>query len=291
MIDLHTHTDASDGVLAIEELAELAKNSGLSAIAITDHDTVASARRIKGLVSGIEIIPGIELSVYDDGLDYMDIHVLGLFIDAEDPDLLSTLRRLGHDREEQKKGIILRLNELGYEISYEEARAKAKGAFGRPHIAKALLERYPEEFGSIPEVFEKLLEQGKPAFMSRTSSFGLGEAIGMIHGAGGLAILAHPMAYRYDVRKLLSDFRSLGGDGIETYYDYASNYPRKGYTKEDNERLRSELQGMARELGLLESGGSDFHSPKKGAQLGGFGPPDDLLAKLKARVNNNKSDV
>lgn len=282
MIDLHTHTVSSDGTLTLEELVGRAEKAGLTAIAITDHDTVRSARRIPELEASIEVIPGIEISVYDDELDYIDIHMLGLLIDPEDPRLLSTLERLGKEREAQKKAIIERLNGLGYRITYGEARKKAQGSFGRPHIARVLIERYPDEFSSIQEVFDKLLDQGKPAFESRTAFFTLHEAIDLVHSAGGLAILAHPLVYGYGLDKLLSDFKGLGGDGIETVYDYARNYPRVGYSEKDNIRIGSRMRGIAERMGFLESGGSDYHGPNKGSPLGSLDVPDAFLERLKA---------
>jgi predicted metal-dependent phosphoesterase TrpH len=281
MIDLHTHTDASDGILSLEELVHKAEEAGLKAIAITDHDTVQNARRLKDIESSVELIPGIELSVYDNKLGYIDLHVLGLFINPEEPRLLSTLERLEADREEQKKAIVERLNELGYGITYEETKAKAGGAVGRPHIARALMDRYPEEFRSIGEAFEKLLDQGKPAFLSRTAFFGLEDCIKLIHEAGGVAILGHPGFYRYDLKQLLHDFKRLGGDGIETIYDYAANSVFRGFREEDGRRVGMELHKLAEEMGFLESGGSDFHGPNKGARLGALEVPDSCLDGLK----------
>ena len=282
MIDLHTHTKASDGILSTEGLIGEAEKAGLNAIAITDHDTVEGARGIKDVKTSMEAIPGIEISVYDNKLDYIDLHVLGLFIDPENPKLLSTLERLEKEREDQKKAIVSKLNELGYEITYEEARQKAAGAVGRPHIARALMERYPEQFRSISEAFEKLLDQGKPAFLSRTAFYCLDDAINLIHEAGGLAVLAHPSVYSYDLEKLLGEFKNLGGDGIETVYDYARNYGRRGYKEEDNARINKELHQLAETMGFLESGGSDFHGPQKGARLGALDVPDVFLERMKA---------
>jgi len=287
MIDLHLHTNASDGILPLEELVKEAEQAGLSAIAITDHDTIQNARRIKELKSSIEIIAGVEFSIYDNKLDYIDLHVLGLFLDTESPKLISTLERLERERKEQKMAIIDKLNELGYGVTYEEAKAKAKGAVGRPHIAKALIEKYPEKFKIIPDVFNKLLDKGKPAFQSRTAFFCLDEAVRLIHDSGGLAILAHPKVYKYDLSKLLQDFKAAGGDGIETIYDYARNYYWKEYTQEDNLRLRKKMENLAKEMGFLESGGSDFHGPNKGAPLGTLDVPDEFLAKMRKSLDSN----
>lgn len=288
MIDLHTHTNASDGSFSLEELLKMAESAGLKAIAITDHDTVESARKLSKTKSKMELIPGVEISVYDNKLGYIDLHVIGLFIDPENKKLISTLERLANEREEQKRSIIKELNRLGYQITYDEAKANAAGSFGRPHIAKVLMERYPEEFPTMASVFDKLLEQGKPAFKSRKAFFCLDEAIELIHRAGGLAILAHPKVYRYDLEKLLLDFKRLGGDGIETCYDYYSNYPRYGYNKLANRLIGEEMKLLARKYGFLESGGSDFHSEAKGSELG-YKVPDSILADLKAgKVNNFK---
>ncbi len=288
MIDLHMHTSASDGIYTLEEVVAQAEEAGLSAIAITDHDTIRSASRIKQSDFSIEVIPGMELSVYDNRLDYIDIHVLGFFIDVESPKLISGLELLERDREDQKRAIVTRLNELGYEITYEDAKRNAKGAVGRPHIARALIEKYPAKFRTVPEVFDKLLDQGKPAFLNRTAFFRLDDAINLIHSAGGLAFLAHPNVYKYDVTKLLRDFKDLGGDGIESVYDYARNYAWKGYTEADNRKVQSEFHAIASAMDFLECGGSDFHSPRKGAKLGTLDVPDEFLERMKASLNPDK---
>ncbi|MBD3210205.1 PHP domain-containing protein [Candidatus Micrarchaeota archaeon] len=286
MIDLHIHTNASDGVYSLEEIVEKAENAGLSAIAITDHDTVKNAAKIRQPDSGMEVIPGIEVSVYDNRLNYIDIHLTGLYIDPGKPEFVGELDRIERERDAQKRAIIEKLNELGYAISYGDAKKHAPGSLGRPHIARALMEKYPREFHSIPEAFQKLLDQGKPAFRSRTSFLCLDEAVGMIHRAGGLAFLAHPKVYEdirgYGMEKLLEDFRRLGGDGIESFYDYASNYGWRGYGKEATRKIIEEFRGYAERYGFLESGGSDFHGPNKGAKLGAFPVPDVLLTRIRA---------
>ncbi|MFH1393913.1 MAG: PHP domain-containing protein [Candidatus Micrarchaeota archaeon] len=285
MIDFHLHTNASDGVYTLEEVVSRAEAASLSAIAITDHDTIKSARRINELKPKIEVVPGIEISVYDNKRDYIDLHVLGFFLDTKSPKLQSTLERLKRDRESQKKAIISRLNELGYDITYEEAKAKAGGSVGRPHIAKVLIDKYPDEFKVVPDVFGKLLDQGKPAFQGRTAFFCLDDAINMVHDAGGLAFLAHPEFYRYKLGKLLEDFKGLGGDGIESVYDYARNYAWKGYSEKDNERIKGKLRGLAKEMDFLETGGSDMHGPNKGAPLGTLEVPDEFLERMRASLN------
>ncbi len=281
MIDLHAHTTASDGTSSFDELVAQAARAGLKAIAVTDHDNVRSA----GLITGkeaLETIPGVELSVFDREKNYMDVHVLGLFIDPKHKTLNTKLETLQAEREAQKRETVEKLRELGYEITFDEARAEAKGVVGRPHIARVLLRKYPKEFASLASVFGKLLGRGKPAYVEREAGFTLDEAVRLVHGAGGLAILAHPFVYPYDAGKLLADFRALGGDGVETYYDYIRNRPEAKTTRAQNAKLIARARGLAAGCGLLESGGSDFHGANKGQKLGEFGAPDGLLRKLKA---------
>jgi len=283
MIDLHTHTRASDGSLTFEELIAEASRAGLKAIAITDHDNVGSAIKITGK-EPLEAIPGIELSVFDHALGYEDVHVLGLFIDPRNEALSARMGSLG--REEQKKATVRKLNELGYGISFEDVKAKSDGVVGRPHIAMALMERYPEEFPTMASVFDKLLGRGRPACIGREAGVALEEAIDLIHGAGGLAFLCHPFIYPYDADKLAADFKSCGGDGIEAYYDYTMNRPADPAGAQENEKLIYEALAMAERHSLLVSGGSDFHGPgKRGHQrLGDFGPEDDVLDRIRAAL-------
>jgi 3',5'-nucleoside bisphosphate phosphatase len=283
MIDLHAHTTASDGSLGFDELVAEAKRAGLKALAVTDHDNVQSARRITGRES-LEVIPGIELSVFDHALGYEDIHVIGLFIDPENKALNLKLNTLG--REEQKKATVAKLNELGYSITYEEVRAKSQGVVGRPHIAMVLMEKYPGEFPKMADAFNKLLARGKPACIGRESGFGLGEAISLIHAAGGLSFLCHPFIYPYESEKLAKDYKALGGDGMEVYYDYVANRPGVPITYGENDSLKAKAAALAARYGLLESGGSDFHGKGKRGhqQLGIFTAPDDVLERIKAAL-------
>ncbi|MEW6748471.1 MAG: PHP domain-containing protein [Candidatus Micrarchaeota archaeon] len=283
MIDLHTHTTASDGALSLDELVAEGAAGGLKAIAITDHDNVGSARKISGR-EPLETIAGVELSVYDNAAGYQDLHVLGLFIDPKSNELQRRLDDLGRQREEQKRATVEKLNELGYSITFDEAKRHARGVVGRPHIAMALMEAYPERFASLPEVFDQLLGRGKPAFLGRERGFLLADAIKLVHGAGGLAIMAHPFHYPYDTKKLLTDFKRLGGDGVETYYDYHANRHEGDAPEGMNEDLMEGAKALAEEIGLLESGGSDFHG-KRGRRLGCFGAPDAILEDLKAALH------
>lgn len=280
MIDLHTHTTASDGSLTFEELVHAAKAVGLSAIAITDHDTLESARRISRK-EPLEVIPGIELSVFDSKLGYSDIHILGLFIDPRSVGLNSKLEVLKTARERQKIATVDKLRSMGYDITFEEVRAKAAGTVGRPHIAQVLVEKYPKEFPNVASVFEKLLGNGKPAYIGREEGFSLKEAISLIHSAGGYSFLAHPFMYQYDIDRLVSDFESQDGDGLEVYYDYIRNRPEIRISEAENEELIAHMEALAKVGGFMMSGGSDFHGKSKGQRLGEFGAPDELLLPMK----------
>src|SRR5512143_339571 len=248
MIDLHTHTTASDGTSTFEELVREAGRVKLKALAITEQDNLGSASRIPGTDSGVELIPGIELTIYDRDLGYNDVHVLGLFIDPRDAGLNQKLGKLERERTEQKVATVGRLRELGYDITFEEVRAEAKGVVGRPHIAKVLLRKHPEEFDSISAVFVKLLGRGKKAYLERSSGVGLKEAAALVHGAGGVAVMAHPDIYPYDPRKLLSDFKAAGGDGAEVHYDYIRNRPEAKLTEKQNLALIRKYRKLAGEL-------------------------------------------
>jgi predicted metal-dependent phosphoesterase TrpH len=279
VIDLHTHTTASDGSLPFEELVAQAAAAGLSAIAITDHDNVRSAAKISGN-EPVRAIPGVELSVFDHALGYEDIHVLGLFIDPAEKVLGQKLAALFRQREDQKRDMVKKLNELGYAITFEEVKALAKWGVGRPHVAKLLVRKYPREFPTAQDAFDKLLGDGKPAYIIRQNGFGLAEAISLISGAGGLSVLAHPFLYKYDAGQLIGDFKRLGGLAMETYYDYKTNAPRRGNVLGETGPLHEKARALAEKYGLLESGGSDFHGEAKGQVLGAFGVPDEVLSRL-----------
>lgn len=281
MIDLHTHTTASDGTLSFRELVTEAARVSLKAIAVTDHDNIGSAAKIPRTESTVELIPGIELTVYDSEFGYDDVHVLGLFIDTENRKLAGKLETLAHERERQKIATVEKLRELGYDITFEEVRAEAENVVGRPHIAKVLLRKHPDEFDSISAVFVKLLARGKKAYLGRESGVGLREAASLIHVAGGVAVMAHPDIYPYRPEKLLADFKTSGGDGVEVYYDYIRNRPEQKITESGNRKIMERYSSLASELGLLESGGSDFHGATKGQRLGEFGAPDTVLDALK----------
>ena len=245
-VDLHMHSTASDGALPPVEVVAAAQRAGLSAIALTDHDTVdglESARRA-GEVLGIRVVAGIELSAVDDG---HEIHVLGLHL-SHPGHLAAALAELRETRRERAKTTVAILNSLGVPVTLDAVFAAAgDGAVGRPHIARALVAGgWARDFR---DAFDRWLGTGKPACVEkRTVTFA--EAARLIHDAGGIAVYAHPggAASRGDLEELAS----LGLDGIEVRHP--------SHTADEIVRIGT----LADELGLVPSGGSDWHGAAEG---------------------------
>ncbi len=277
MIDLHTHTTSSDGIFTFEDLVQEAHSRKLNAIAITDHDTLESAKKIT-CSEPLRVIPGIEISIFDDYYNYMDVHMLGLFIDPNSKRLVQKLDELKIQRLSQKKEMISLLNEQGYEVTLEDVLEFASGTVGRPHIGKALMKIYPKEFPTLQSTFDRLIGNGKPAYLPRKDHFRLKDAISLVHAAGGLSFLAHPFLNKCDIKQLVFDFKEEGGDGIESYYDYSFYFP--------GPPMIPKGRRMARDFELLECGGSDFHGTK-GPWLGEFDVPDELLENIIKYLDKN----
>jgi len=292
MIDLQSHTIASDGELTPEELVELAIKKKLSAVAITDHDSIESLKKAIEYSKGkkIEVISGVELSCDDPLFDYEKIDVLGLFIDRSNKKLLGLVQHINETREENKKQIIKKLNTLGYEIDYESVKRTVGGTFGRPHIAKYLIKKYPDKFSSVRDVFDKLIGRGKKAFVKPDSRVSIADAIMTIKQAKGLAILAHPGIYpREHSLRLIDYFAANGGDGIETYYPYHIICPELKIDRNENEKLIKFYKAIVKSKNLLESGGNDHHDMYR-PTLGEIPIPESILENLKKAVKSrNKS--
>jgi predicted metal-dependent phosphoesterase TrpH len=279
-VDLHAHTTASDGDHTPTQLVRKAKEVGLTALAITDHDTtdgVAEALEA-GATYGIEIVPGIELSAeFEKG----QCHILGLWIDPASKPLLSALRIVQEARAHRNDQILGKIRAAGFEITLDEVKQVAGGDIvARPHFAKALLQK--GHVASIAEAFDKYLGKGASFYVDRVR-LQPEECIALIHAAGGVAILAHPNNLKRDIPETeaeIARLQAMGLDGIEARYNR--------HTPEDNTRYLA----LAERLGLLTSGGSDFHGPtvKPTVSLGeveGTQPaPNALLAALKARAAN-----
>lgn len=278
-IDLHAHTTASDGQHSPSELVRRAHALGLTAIGITDHDTTAGIAEAleSGAELGIEVVPGIELSAE---IEVGQCHILGYFIDANDTALISRLRYVVEMRNSRNGRIVNKLrDEFGFEITLEEIEAIAGGDIvARPHFARALVKH--GYVASMQEAFDVYLGKGGKAYVDRVR-LSPEEAIGLIHGAGGVAILAHPNNLKRDAASTEIAIRELidaGLDGIEARYNRHSPTDNARYLK------------LAAQLGVLTSGGSDYHGEavKADVQLGhveGASPaPREVLEEIRAKT-------
>ncbi|HEO8421804.1 PHP domain-containing protein [Niallia sp. FSL W8-0635] len=244
MIDLHIHSEYSDGSWNPREIVEDSIKKGLKIISITDHDVLAGYEEaLFYRNNSLKIIPGIELNT--DG-PLGELHILGYNFDPENPSLREHVSWRVEDRLQWGKRIVAKLKMLGFNISFENCLARVgKGVLVRTHIADELVEA--GYFHSSKQAYEELLKKGKTGFVER-GNFSAVDAIKLIHEAGGLAFLAHPGIYKhkFNVQHLIDS----GLDGIEVYHSK--------HSKEDQEYWR----GLAVERNLLISGGSDFHGPE-----------------------------
>ncbi len=283
MIDLHAHTTASDGSFSPRQLVQHASDIGLRAIAVTDHDTFGGwdEAMAAGEQLDVEVVPGIELSVSGEGGKF---HLLGYGFERESA-LGAALAELQRERANRNDVIIENLNRLGHDVTLKRVREIAgEGAqIGRPHIATALMEK--GAVSSVQNAFDSLLKEGGPAYASK-QTLHPADAVDLIHGAGGVAIWAHPTRAPSE-RSALLNFESgeallkqwveWGLDGLEVHYG--------AYTPEEI----AWTNAMAEKYNLLGTGGSDFHGTTKptvklGEVNGEGGVPDEVLDALKARA-------
>ena len=282
MIDLHTHSTFSDGTLTPTQLVELAAQVGLSAVALTDHDTVAGVQEgIDAAASrNVIFIPGVELSAE---IDHGALHILGLFVDHTHPILMSLLDDTIRFRVQRNHKIVERFNDLGMPITLEEVEAVAgDGTVGRPHFAQVLTSKGYTR--SVRDAFLRYLSKNGAAYFPKVR-VSPERAISVIEAAGGVSVLAHPDQTHLGGRDLADFIERLKGMGLkamETHYS--------GYTHAQSRKYAK----LALRFCLKESGGSDFHgSVKPGLSLG-TGPgdlhvPDRFLAPLVATAKALRS--
>ncbi len=275
MIDLHTHSVYSDGTNTPAELVQISEERGLSAIALTDHDTVGGIVPLfeAGAGSSVETVPGIELSAE---CAKGTMHVLGYFIDYTNAALLEKIDTVREGRKERNHEILKRLNKLGYRLMWSDVEKHAGAdVIGRPHFAAALVKRGLVK--SRKSAFELLLAKGRPAYVERYRYTGR-ECIELIRNAGGIPVLAHPATiYLHDdqLRGLIMGLAECGLGGLEVYY--AEHQPAN----------IQKFKGWAEELGLICTGGTDYHGAntpdlKLGTGFGQLRVPDEALEQLKA---------
>lgn len=264
--DLHVHTIESDGTYTPAQLIKAALERGLSAIAITDHDTVGAIAQALEEAQGttLEIIPGIELTAQQDN---KEIHLLGYFLNYQQPELLNKLQLVQQNRIQRVYKIVENLKESGVKLNAQTVfNISGRGTVGRMHIARALL--LDGWVNSTAEAFRKYIGDNSPAYVCGFRLSVL-EAIKLIKDAGGVAVLAHPYMLAND-EELITEFAGYGLQGLEVHYPEHSQSQVNFYLE------------LAKKLGLLVTGGSDFHgSVKPDIKLGTIKIPFELVEKLR----------
>jgi len=267
LVDLHMHSTASDGSRAPADVVRAAKRAGLAAIALTDHDTVDGLAEARGAGDelGVRVVAGVELSAVEGDTE---THILGLHL--HDTAIIErALADLRGMRERRARRIVEKLEAAGVHITMDAVLAQAgEGAVGRPHVARALI----AEGWAVDsrDAFDRYLGAGRPAYVAK-EQLGMRDAIGIIHDAGGLAVLAHPASA--GTRERLTALRAQGLDGVEVKHP--------AHSPSDTTRLAA----LARELDLVPSGGSDWHGAADGPRtIGMMQVPAEWLALQDARL-------
>lgn len=275
-IDLHTHSTASDGTMSPKELAVFAKENGLAAVALTDHDTVDGVREFCDECErlGIEGISGVEIST-----KYKtELHIVGLFVDIYDVRFTERLRALKNSRSVRNGEMLKLLQNNGFDIDENDILSQKDGATlentGRAHIAHVMVEKgYALD---TQDAFDRYLKKGAAFYVSRKTCTPE-EAIEMIKNAGGIAVLAHPCFIshnRDELCELLKRLKNAGLDAMECYYS------------EHTAEFKDLCLDLCKEFGLMPGGGSDFHAANKpnvtiGKVCGGIDVPYEVLEKMK----------
>jgi predicted metal-dependent phosphoesterase TrpH len=278
-IDLHIHSTASDGTYAPSEILNLAAQSGLQAIAITDHDTLDGSRQVLecDIPSTLHFITGVEISAQPPvGCRASDsLHILGYGVDPNHSELVQTLSKFQQVRDERTHLILDRLHQMGIPLTLEQVMAEVgEGAASRPHVARAMVKAGIA--ADIEDAFQKFLSKGRPAYVSK-ERLDCQKAFELIKAAGGIPVLAHPYLIACqgtgELATLIESLCDIGLKGLEVFYP---GHPRQAVTL---------YLALAEKFGLLVTGGSDFHGQltpdiKIGKGTGDLHVPYDLFEKL-----------
>lgn len=268
--DLHLHTYHSDGTRSPREVIDLAREHGLDVVAISDHDNIAAYFEVKRYADerGVTLVAATELSCCYDGAD---IHILAYAFNTFDERIDERLRKFREVRQRRGQRIVEKLRSLGYDISPERVeQLAAGGAMGRPHVARALVER--GYVASIGEAFDKLLGTGKPAYIEK-ARFTIDEAVALIHDAGGVLSIAHPTLYP-NHEKIVPELLDAGIDAVEIFHPKVD--------EENRERYRN----LARFRGKFVTGGSDDHGTAKEVEtIGTVRVPETLIGPILERLS------
>jgi 3',5'-nucleoside bisphosphate phosphatase len=272
LIDLHSHTNESDGTCSPAQLVEEAARAGVSVLGVTDHDTFKGYDQALPFAAeaGVELVCGIELSTR---LYAHSVHLLGYFLaDGGQPEFRNWVLDQQASRRERNVRLAARLRELGFDVTVEEAEARGRGMTGRPHFAQIMVDK-----GYVPDIrkaFDDYLDEAAPAYVYRREPQ-FAEGVEKIRQAGGVASLAHPVRVRGDVPALMPELCDAGLNAIEAYHSDHSV---------ENTAL---YLGLADRYGLLVTGGSDFHGDvKPGVKLGtgyhgNLRVPEEILERLR----------
>jgi len=279
-IDLHTHTNHSDGTFAPAELVELASRRGLDVVAITDHDTMdgIDEAAAAGGEFGVEVVPGIELSAEYRGTS---VHVLCYWMDPAEAELRAELRRLRDERFRRGELMVERLHTLGYPVSFERVREIAGGGvIVRPHVAQAMVEA--GIVATEDEAFDRFIGDGGPAHVPKHALHPV-DAVSLIRGAGGVCVLAHPGMWGRQSSvpdELIEAMAAAGMGGLEA--DASDHMPEQ----------REHYREMARRLGLVVTGGSDCHGTRYDpVRLGSVTTEPDQFEALRALAGRGGAAV
>nr|WP_238420661.1 PHP domain-containing protein [Streptomyces taklimakanensis] len=268
---MHTHSTASDGTDTPAELVRAAAAAGLDVVALTDHDTVAGhAEAIAALPAGLTLVPGAELSCRLDGVS---LHMLAYLFDPAEPELARERELVRDDRVPRARGMVAKLRELGVPVTWERvAEIAGDGSVGRPHIATAMVELGVVETVSDAFTPEWIADDGR-AYVQKHELDPF-TAIRLIKGAGGVAVFAHPQAVKRGQcvpESAIAELATAGLDGIEVDH------------MDHDAATRDRLRGLARDLGLLATGSSDYHGTRKTCRLGEHTTDPDVYAEIAAR--------
>lgn len=268
VIDLHTHTTASDGLLSPAELVHQASQRGIGVLGVTDHDTLDGLpeARVAASETRVLLIPGVELSTTIPG---PEIHILGYFVNQDDPAFIASLAALARDRVHRITNVVGLLNDAGYFIDLEAILAQAdEGSIGRPHVARALIELGVAT--DMNDAFSRFLKRGTVGWAPR-SPFTAEEAVRMLLDNGAVPVLAHPYS-TMDAEGTVERLVPAGLRGLEVYYGE--------YTVDQQQ----DLLRIANGFGLAPTGGSDFHGPRfrEGRDLGTVSVPASAWEQLHA---------
>ncbi len=275
-IDLHMHTTASDGASTPAELVEKCIDLGLETIAVTDHDNVTNVDKVKNLgeKNGLKVISGIEISTYRGEAEY---HILGYFVDIENDALLGLTEAILESRVKRTYKMIEKLTEMGYPLNFSDVKKYATGvSLGRPHIARAMIEKgYIEEIGDA--FTEEFIAGGGKAYVEKKNVLPA-EAIEVILKAGGIPVIAHPY--------IINHGKSLGKEEIARLKDVGLKGVEVYQTKH-NKKITKKYKKIAEELGLLITGGSDYHGENSpGILPGDTGMNQEELDQLESYAHS-----